>query len=156
MVTHGPYTPPVPTRVGPAPGDVPRSSVGVQVPFFDTDAMGVVHHANYVRYLELARVRLLEEHHRPYTEYLAEGLHFAVTKVALDYHQAARFDDRLVVTAWLTWVRGASLGVGYAIHRDGTLLVAATTEHACVDAAGRPRRIPRARRADLARLVAPA
>ena len=127
----------------------------MRVPFFDTDAMGIVHHANYVRYLEIARVRLLEEHHRPYTEYVAEGLHFAVTRVALDYQQAARFDDRIQVTAWLTWVRGASLGVGYAISRDGETLVSGTTEHALVDGAGRPRRIPRLHREALAGLVAP-
>ncbi len=125
------------------------------MPFFDTDAMGIVHHANYVRYFELARVRLLDEHHRPYTEYVAEGRHFAVTGVAVDYHQAARFDDRIVVTAWLTWVRGASLGVGYEIRRGADLLVSGATEHALVDDDGRPRRIPRDRRAELAALVAP-
>lgn len=117
--------------------------------------MGIVHHANYVRYFELARVRLLDEHHRPYTEYVAEGRHFAVTKVGVDYHQAARFDERIEVTAWLTWVRGASLGVGYVIRRGDTVLVSGDTEHALVDDEGRPRRIPRGQRDELAGLVAP-
>ncbi|MBW2360210.1 MAG: acyl-CoA thioesterase [Deltaproteobacteria bacterium] len=127
----------------------------LRVPFFDTDAMRVVHHANYVKYLELARVQLLDEHHRPYTEYVAEGLHFAVTRVELDYHQAARFDDRIAVTAWLRWVRGASLGVGYAIARGDELLVSGSTEHVLVDEKGRPRRLPKLQRAELAGLVAP-
>jgi len=117
--------------------------------------MRVVHHANYVKYLELARVQLLDEHHRPYTEYVAEGLHFAVTRVELDYHQAARFDDRIAVTAWLRWVRGASLGVGYAIARGDELLVSGSTEHVLVDEKGRPRRLPKLHRAELAGLVAP-
>jgi len=117
--------------------------------------MRVVHHANYVKYLELARVQLLDEHHRPYTEYVAEGLHFAVTRVELDYHQAARFDDRIAVTAWLRWVRGASLGVGYAIARGDELLVSGSTEHVLVDEKGRPRRLPKLQRAELAGLVAP-
>lgn len=125
------------------------------MPFFDTDAMGIVHHANYVRYFELARVRLLEEHHRPYTEYLSDGRHFAVTRVEVEYHQAARFDDRLGVTCWLTWVRGASLGVAYRITRGETALVSGITEHALVDNDGRPRRIPMAAREQLAALVAP-
>jgi acyl-CoA thioester hydrolase len=126
----------------------------LRVPFFDTDAMRVVHHANYVKYLELARVRLFDEHHRPYTEYLADGLHFAVTRVELDYHQAARFDDRIEVTAWLRWVRGASLCAGYVINRGGAVLVSGSTEHALVNEQGRLRRIPKPLRAELAGLVA--
>ena len=47
-----------------------------RVPFYETDAMGIVHHANYVKYLELARVVYLEEHDRSYRDYMAEGLHF--------------------------------------------------------------------------------
>ena len=116
--------------------------------------MRVVHHANYVKYLELARVRLLDEHHRPYTEYVAAGLHFAVTRVELDYHRAARFDDRIGVTAWLRWVHGASLGVGYVITRGDEALVSGGTDHALVDEQGRPRRIPKPQRAELAGLVA--
>lgn len=131
------------------------STVTVRVPFFDTDAMGIVHHANYVRYLELARVRLLEEHQRPYTEWLERGLHFAVTKVDVDYHRAARFDDAIEVSAWVCWVRGASLGIGYALVADGETLVTGITEHAMVDDGGRPRRIPKELRQEMAALVAP-
>jgi len=131
------------------------STVIVRVPFFDTDAMGIVHHANYVRYLELARVRLLEEHQRPYTEWLGRGLHFAVTKVELDYRRAARFDDRVEVSAWLRWVRGASLGIGYALVSQGETIVSGATEHAMVDDEGRPRRIPKELRLEMAALVAP-
>ncbi|HJO24212.1 MAG: thioesterase family protein [Myxococcota bacterium] len=137
-----------------APGAV-TSTVEVRVPFYDTDAMGVVHHARYVHYLELARVRLLEEHHRPYTDYVERGLHFAVTRLGLDYHRGVGFDARLAVTAWLTWVRGASLGVGYAITENGTPVITAMTEHALVDRAGRPRRIPLEDRRGLQKLVAP-
>lgn len=141
------------SQVGP-PAGAPTSTVTVRVPFFDTDAMGVVHHANYVRYLELARVRLLEEHQRPYGEWLARGLHFAVTRVDVAYHQAARFDERIAVTAWLRWVRGASLAIGYVLETDGRTLVTGTTEHAMVDDEGRLRRIPADLRGELAALAA--
>ena len=137
------------------PAGAITSTVTVRVPFFDTDAMGVVHHANYVRYLELARVRLLEEHQRPYTEWLARGLHFAVTKVDVDFHRAARFDDAIAVSAWVRWVRGASLAIGYALVAEGETLVTGTTEHAMVDDNGRLRRIPRELRQEMAALVAP-
>lgn len=140
--------------VGP-PAGAATTTVDVRVPFFDTDAMRVVHHANYVRYFELARVRLLEEHHRPYTEYVAAGRHFAVTRVEVDYKQAARFDDRLQIQGWLRWVRGASLAAGYRITRGEEVIVIGSTEHASVDDDGRVRRIPKDQREELARLVAP-
>jgi acyl-CoA thioesterase FadM len=63
----------------------------------------------------------------------------------------ARFDDRLEVTTWLEWVRGASLAMGYAITCRGTMLVRGRTEHASVDDAGKVRRIPREDRERLGR-----
>jgi acyl-CoA thioester hydrolase len=119
--------------------------------------MGVVHHANYVRYFELSRVKWLAEHDRPYREYVEQGIHFAVTRVEADYQQPARFDDELQITAWLAWVRHASLGIAYEIIRDDQTLVVGATEHAAVDAeSGRPRRMPRERRAEMLGLVPPA
>lgn len=112
--------------------------------------MGIVHHANYLRFCENARVAWLETHDQPYTAWLAADLHFAVTRVELDYHRPARFDDRIRITTWLEWVRGASLAMGYAIERDGELLVSGRTEHASVDGTGRVRRLPREARERLA------
>lgn len=112
--------------------------------------MGVVHHANYVRYFELSRVQWLAEHDRPYREYVEQGIHFAVTRVEVDYQKPAYFDDELHVTSWLSWVRHASLAIAYAITRGEDTLVVGATEHAAVDAeTGRPRRMPRERRAEM-------
>ncbi|MDG1402103.1 MAG: thioesterase family protein, partial [Candidatus Binatia bacterium] len=82
-----------------------------RVQFFETDAMGIVHHANYVRYLEMARIEWMDIHDRPYSEYVAMDRHFSTTRVEIDYKRAARFDDRLVTRVRLAWVRGASLGM---------------------------------------------
>ena len=62
-----------------APDGATATTLVHEVAFFETDAMGVVHHANYLRFFELARVRWLEEHDRPYLEYVAEDVHLAVT-----------------------------------------------------------------------------
>lgn len=125
-----------------------------RVPFFDTDAMGVVHHANYIRYLELARVRWMDEHHEPYTTYVARGLHFAVTKVEADYRRAVSFDEEIAATVWLDWLRGASLRMAYRLEVDGVVAVIAATEHAMVDDDGRVRRIPKEQREALRSVVA--
>ena len=137
---------------GPPP-DALTSTLRYRVPFFDTDAMQVVHHANYVRYLELARVHYLEEHGLPYAVFVREGLHFAVTRCEVAYLRAARFDDRLDVTCWLDRVRGATIGLRYCIDREGERVARARTEHGMVDLDGRPRRIPRAQREALAELA---
>jgi len=132
-----------------APPAAKTSTVRHRVPFFETDAMRIVHHSNYVRYLELARVIWLDEHDQPYHAYVAEGLHFATTALDLRYHRAAAFDDEIEVTTWLVWVRGASLRMAYVVRRGDELLATAATEHAMVDTSGRPRRIPAARRSSL-------
>jgi acyl-CoA thioester hydrolase len=137
-----------------APAGAAVTSFRHRVAFFETDAMAIVHHANYVRWLELARIRWMDEHHRPYRAYVAEGLHFATTRVEIDYRRAAVFDDEVEVTTWLEWTRGASLRMVYRLRGpDGALLAEAATEHAMVDASGRVRRIPAAEREALARLV---
>ena len=125
-----------------------------RVPFFETDAMGIVHHANYIRYLEIARVAWMDEHDRPYREYVAEGFHFATTRVEFDYKRSAAFDDVLDVTTWLDWVRGASLAMAYELKRRGEIVGTGCTEHALVDHDGALRRIPAEHRTRLKALSA--
>ncbi|MBN1656234.1 MAG: acyl-CoA thioesterase [Deltaproteobacteria bacterium] len=114
-----------------------------RVAFYETDAMGVVHHSNYLRFFEDARVAWLEEHDRRYTEYMAIGRNFAVTRVDISYHRSSRFHDNLAVTTALKWVRGASACFVYEIRCERDLVVTGFTEHAFVDGQGRPRRIPK-------------
>jgi len=137
----------------PPPG-AKTATIAYRVPFYDTDAMKVVHHARYVHYLELARIQYLDEHDRPYREYVAEGLHFAVTALEVRYQQAARYDDRLEVTCWLGWLKRVSLAIGYVVRRDGELLATATTEHALVSDEGKRVAIPPARHALLSAALA--
>jgi acyl-CoA thioester hydrolase len=132
------------------------------VPFYETDGMGIVHHANYVRYLELARVVWLDEHDVPYLKVMEQGLHYATTRLEIAYHRAARFDDVIEIFTWIEWARGASLRMAYVLRCDeqggaqraegerrrapaSITLATAATEHAAVDLAGRVRRLPRDR-----------
>ena len=126
-----------------------------RVGFFETDAMGIVHHSNYLRFFENARVVWLETHDKSYPEWIEMDLHFAVTHAQLDYRQSARFDDILEVTTWLEWVRGASLAMAYTIVCGSTLLVTGRTEHASINDDGKVRRIPKEDRARLGRSALP-
>lgn len=123
------------------------------MPFYETDAMGVVHHSNYIRHLELARIAWMDEHDLPYREYLAQGINFATTRVEVDYRGPVRFDDELLVRVWCEWVRGASLRMAYVLHVGPALVGVAATEHAAVDSDGRVRRIPSERRSALRKLA---
>jgi acyl-CoA thioester hydrolase len=132
------------------------SRIEYRVPFYDTDAMGVVHHANYVRYLELSRVAFLREHDEPYQHYVAQGYHVVVTRVDIRLRQPSRFDDLLAVTCWLERVRNASLTFGYQIQCAGELITTALTEHGVVNMQGKVVRMPLDRRARLLAMVTPA
>ncbi len=65
----------------------------VRVRFAETDAMGVVHHAAYLPYLESARVEWLRSLGRPYTRIRAEGFDLAVIEVGVRYLAPLRFDE---------------------------------------------------------------
>ena len=125
-----------------------------RVPFYETDAMGVVHHSNFVRYLEEARVAWLDDYDQPYSAYVEQGFHFATTRVEVDYRQSVRIDERVEVAVWAEWVRGASLRLAYTLHVGDRLVATAATEHAAVDPTGAVRRIPKERRESLRAQVA--
>lgn len=137
------------------PAGATASCIEYRVPFFDTDAMRIVHHANYVRWFELARVEWMDCNNRPYRHYVEAGLHLATTHLECHYKWPARFDDRVTITTWPTNVRGASLEMAYQVACEGRTLVTGLSEHVCVDDDGRVRRIPREWRDQLRASLAP-
>jgi acyl-CoA thioester hydrolase len=121
-----------------------RTRIDYRVIYGDTDQAGMVYHANYLRWFEAARCEYLRERGMSYTEMNAAGVHFPVVEATLRYRRPARFEDLLQVTAWVSEVRGATLGFEYEIRRAGEeeVLVEGSTTHACTDDTGKPRRIP--------------
>ena len=135
------------------PSSGPVSHVAYRVPFYDTDAMGIVHHANYVRYLELSRVRFLEDFDEPYTAYIKQKFHVVVTRVDVKLKRATRFDEQLDIACWLQRVGGATLVFGYQINCGNAVSASAITEHGIVNFDGRAMRLPEERRTRLSSLV---
>ncbi len=115
----------------------------VRVRFAETDAMGVVHHAAFLPYLESARVEWLRAHGRPYTRVRQDGLDLAVVEIAVRYLRPLRFDDEADVHLRPGRAGPAVFAVQYLV-RHGTAVVAtAVTRHAVLGADdGRPRRLP--------------
>ncbi len=140
--------------MAPRPGIPPEASVASvahRVAFYETDAMGIVHHANYVRMFEDARIAWMDAFDQPYREWVGREQHLATTLLEVRYVRSAAFDDALEVRTWLEWVRGASLRMAYEIRRGDEIVVTGATEHACVDGSGRVQRLPPEARARLAK-----
>ena len=127
----------------------------VRVYWEDTDAGGVVYHAQYLAFLERARTEWLralglgQERLR-----MEHDLVFAVRAMRIDFRAPARLDDRLEVSVAVRECRKASLVFAQAIHRDGhrdgTLLLDAEVRVAALRASDfRPRPIPQALHDDL-------
>lgn len=135
------------------PDGAHASTLEHRVSFFETDAMQIVHHSNYIRYFELARVIWLDEWDEPYRHYFEGDIHLATTAIHADYKMSARFDDIIHVTTWLEWVRGASLRMAYSIDRGDEQLVTGWSEHASVSGKGKVRRIPKANRERLSKAM---
>ena len=110
----------------------------------DTDAGGVVYHAQYLAFLERARTEWLRARGKG-QEWLRNehDLVFAVRAMRIDFRQPARLDDALDVSVVLRQCRRASLVIAQAIHRNGELLLDAEVRVAALNASDfRPRAIP--------------
>ncbi len=128
-----------------APNKAQPFSIRCRVYFEDTDAGGVVYHANYLRFMERARTEWLRQQGLVQSSLaLGEGILFVVRACTVRYHAPARLDDELLVSAVVTGLRRASLVFEQQVHRvaSGQLLCSGQVQVACVDPALKPRSIP--------------
>jgi len=119
------------------------ASIEYQVPFADTDQMGVVYYANYLVFFEMARAELMRSISFSYTQMEKTGFGLPVLEAVCRYHSPAHFEDKLVITATLTEIKGVRLRVDCTVKRGDTLLAEGYTWHACLNSkTGRPSRVP--------------
>ena len=116
----------------------------VRVYYEDTDFTGVVYHANYVRSFERGRSDFLRLAGVSHSDLLQrdDPAAFVVTRLAIDFRQAARIDDALVVRTAYDRVQGPRLMISQRILRAQTLIAEAEVEAACINLNGRPRKPP--------------
>ena len=119
-------------------------AVELRVIYGDTDQMGVVYYANYLRYFEAARNEFIRAKGLRYRDLEREHrVMLPVVEASVHYRQPARYDDLLTVEIALTEARRASARFGYRVLRDGEVLATGHTVHACVDPDGKVQRMPR-------------
>jgi acyl-CoA thioester hydrolase len=119
---------------------------GVTVYYEDTDASGVVYHANYLKYMERARsdlMTLLGLDQRASLEAdAADRFYFAVRSVQIEYIRPAFLGDRLEVSSTMTEMGAASGTMTQIIRRRDEIVTEARVRAAFLGAGGRPRRLP--------------
>jgi len=115
----------------------------IRVIYGDTDQMGVVYYANYLRFFEAGRNEFLRAKGLRYREVEQRlGVLLPVTEAAVSYRTSARYDDLLTVETALAELRRVSARFDYRVLRGEDLVATGHTVHACLDAQGRVRRVP--------------
>jgi acyl-CoA thioester hydrolase len=114
----------------------------IRVIFGDTDQMGVVYYANYLRYFESARADYWRSLGKSYRDLVAWGVALPVVEAHCYYRRTAHYEDLLVVDVRVSELRPASLRFAYQIFRGDELLADGTTRHAVIGPDGRPRALP--------------
>ena len=94
------------------------------VRYYECDPMGIVHHAEYVRYFECARDKMISEMGYSMQDCAADNIAFPVSSIDLKYHRPAKFDDVLRITAEIKEMPMARLKVHQQIfNQNGDLCV---------------------------------
>ena len=115
--------------------------IEIRVRYSETDAMGFLHHSNYLCYFEMGRTELLRASGGSYREMEDRGRYLVVTKIAVQYRASARYDDVLRLKTRLARVSFAKLEHSYELRRDDRLLTTGETTLACVDRDGKVQRM---------------
>lgn len=119
-----------------------------RVTFYETDGMQVVHHANYLRFMEEARVEYFRAGGLELNDLMEEGIVFPIVEVSVKYRKPARYDDILVVKAYLRRLDRARFDFDYEIinEKTGDLLITGHTVNTYTDReTGRIVRLPKER-----------
>ena len=117
--------------------------------YYETDQMAIIHHANYIRWMEEARIFAMQQVGIDYAVMEQEGVQIPVLGVECTYRSMVRFGDTVYIDAWVEEYDGVRLVIGYTItdKKTGELRTTARSWHCFLaSASGRPvslkRRMP--------------
>lgn len=124
--------------------------IPVRVRYSETDKMGVIYHANFFLYFENGRTEFLRRLGVSYRDLEARGVALVVVDCGARFRGNAGYDDTLTVRTWVGSISRVRVDFQYEVLLDGRLLVEGHTTLGCLDAKGKPRRLPE----DVAALLA--
>jgi acyl-CoA thioester hydrolase len=99
--------------------------------YHETDQMGIIHHANYLKWMEEARVAFMEDLCFSYKRLEAEGIVSPVMEIGILYRRPVNFGDEVEIRLKITAYKGTRLELSYAFYElaDGSLCTKATSKH---------------------------
>lgn len=117
-----------------------------KVQYYETDMMGIAHHANYIHWMEEARIDFMDQLGYSYAQMEGHGVFSPVRAVNCEYKHPCTFNDLLEITVSVAAFNGARLFLHYDIRRTGNEepMFTATSEHAFMDEKGQILRLKRA------------
>ena len=133
------------------------SELLVRVNYSEVDQMGVVYHARYVVWLDMARTEHLRLAGTSYREVEESGYRLAVGELSVRFRRPARYDDLVRVRCWVREVASRRVTFGYAVEdfASGALLATASTAMMVLDTGMAPARLPERIRTLLAPVADP-
>lgn len=114
-----------------------------KINYYETDRMGIVHHSNYIRFLEEARCQMLDEVSMPYSSFEENGIMIPVLGVNCSFKRHVTFDDIILIEPYVKEFNGVRLTMGYTItdKKSGNPVLTAETKHCFTDTNLRPVRL---------------
>lgn len=116
----------------------------LRVRYAETDAMGVVYHANYLIWFEVGRGDYMRQLGMEYARIEAGGHILAVSEAGARYIASAHYSDLVTIRTWVDEVRSRVMTFRYEVRLAATeqLLVTGFTRHICIDRAGKVTSLP--------------
>ncbi len=96
--------------------------------YYETDQMAVIHHSNYIRWLEEARIDFLDQIGLGYADIEAAGLYIPVLGASCDYKSSVRFNDKVLIYPKITFFNGIKMNIEYKIIDEQTKQLRAVGE----------------------------
>lgn len=116
----------------------------IEIRYYETDKMGIVHHSNYARFFELTRLHFLDSIGINFFKFESEGLVSPVLSVNAEFIRPAIFGDIITVEAKITSFNGVRLFFEYTIaNQKGELLTKGTSSHTFTTCDLKPVRLKR-------------
>ncbi len=121
----------------------PQHVTRIRVRYSETDQMGVVYHANYLIWMEVARTELCKRNGFAYKDMESgDGILLAVTESHCRYLSAARYDDEITVTAAIAEANRRFVTFDYEMKCEGRRVATGQTKHIFLSREMRPVRLP--------------
>jgi acyl-CoA thioester hydrolase len=122
----------------------PANETRLRVRYAETDQMGVVYYANYYVWMEVGRVELCKACGFDYKDMEKDGILMAVAASDCRYRYPARFDDEVIVKAWVSAANARMAVFEYEMRlaANDTVLATGSTRHVFLSRGLRPTRLP--------------